>query len=80
MEHPFVDPAAFADKSIEDMEKVIADLYSKARYIQSRGDPHMQQQLWMLIESHKNILQAKIDAKFGNRGSEDYNTTIDISS
>ena len=31
MEHPFIDPANYADKSIEEMEKIISGLYQKVK-------------------------------------------------
>lgn len=81
MEHPFIDPAQYADRSIEDMERIIADLYGKVKFAQSARNNHMANQILMAIESHKKILQAKIDAKYGNSAgnANSYNTVIDIS-
>lgn len=81
MEHPFIDPGQYADKSIEDMEKLISDLYGKVKFAQVSRNNHMANQIFMAIESHKKILQAKIDAKYGNAAgnTNNYNTVIDIS-
>lgn len=81
MEHPFIDPGQYADKSIEDMEKLISDLYGKVKFAQTTRNNHMANQIFMAIESHKKILQAKIDAKYGNAAgnTNNYNTVIDIS-
>lgn len=81
MEHPFIDPSRYADKSIEDMEKIIADLYTKVKYAQTSRNNHMANQIFMAIESHKQILQTKLDAKYGNSAgnNSNYNTVIDIS-
>ena len=82
MEHPFIDPAAYADKSIEDMEKIISGLYQKVKYAQAARNNHMANQIFMAIESHKQILQTKLDAKYGNNAGNNaanYNTVIDIS-
>ncbi len=53
----------------------------KVKYAQTSGNNHMANQIFMAIESHKQILQTKLDAKYGNNSgnTNNYNTVIDIS-
>ena len=82
MEHPLLNPDDLNSKSIEDLEKIVADLQRKVSFAQKMPNGgHMASQLYMVIESYKMILNRKLDERYNSQGnSNPYNTTIDITS
>lgn len=80
MEHPLLNSEDLNSKSIEDLEKVIADLQSKAGFAQRMPNGGaLSSQLYMVIESYKTVLNRKLDERYNSQGNNNpYTTTIDI--
>ena len=83
MEHPLLKPEELKAKSIEDLEKIVADLNRKISYAQRMPNGgHITSQLYMVIESYRNVLNAKINEKYNSSqgNNNPYTTTVDITS
>ena len=82
MEHPLLKPEELQTKSIEDLEKIIADLTRKLSWAQKMPNGGaITNQLYMVIESYRTVLNRKIDEKYNRQGNANpYNTKIDITS
>jgi len=82
MEHPLLKPEELQAKSIEDLEKTIADLTRKLSWAQKMPNGGaISSQLYMVIESYRMTLNRKIDEKYNKQGNASpYTTKIDITS
>ena len=68
MEHPFINTAALADKSMEDLQNSINDLTKKLNFAYQMQNGAMINQLRMVMESYKAEYGRKMDEVLKKQG------------
>jgi hypothetical protein len=68
MEHPFINTAALADKSMEDLQNSINDLTKKLNFAYQMQNGDMINQLRMVMESYKAEYGRKMDEVLKKQG------------
>lgn len=64
MQHPFLDPAALKEKSLEDLQKTISELTSRLTFASRIQNGAMVNQLQMILETYKSVYYTKQDELF----------------
>lgn len=61
MEHPFLASVDLGDRSMDELQTTMSDLYKKYAWAQRVGNGALQQQLLMIIESYRTAYSRKLD-------------------
>jgi hypothetical protein len=73
MEHPFI--VSLSDKSLEDIQNTISDLYGKLNYAHRSGNPALISQLNMVMDSYRTEYDKRMDEMIKK---QNINTKINI--
>ena len=61
IEHPFLAAGNLSDKTMDELQNTLSDLYKKYGWAQRVGNGPLQHQLLMLIESYRTAYSRKLD-------------------
>ena len=68
MEHPFINESTLSEKSIEELQESISSLTTKLSF---SGNQSVTNQILMAIESHRTVMQKKLNALFNKENIKD---------
>jgi hypothetical protein len=67
MEHPFINPAELAEKSMDDLQSSISALTTKLNYAYRYGHGPLINQLNMALDSYRQAYSRKMDDIFAKQ-------------
>jgi|TARA_R110000823_G_scaffold234157_1_gene360424 ankyrin repeat protein len=71
MEHPFINESTLSEKSIEELQESISSLTTKLSFSSRTGNQSVTNQILMAIESHRTVMQKKLNALFNKENIKD---------